>query len=714
MAERKRVQYVSPRVAIALAALVTVLVVIADVTTGAYLNFAIFKSVALLTCAVARSRRALWFFCVLLLFTTVGICLYELREVPQADKSIIVINRLFTAVTLVIVGVMLHLWIGADVKAQESSAELEEQNQELAQREQEIQHQNEELQSQTEELERQSEELRVANEDLAQRERMLETLLELSRSLHVGLSRDEAFNRICETLGQLVAGPSVATAILMKERDGVRVRCHYGFGSAGIKSDLIPHERSFAALVVEQGRTGYLEDLSLRPELQVPQPLVGEAMVSVLATPLIVRRQNIGTVELYARERRHWSDEQIALVESLAAQTSISLENAHLFEEIESNRRRLQTILESIPIGLGIATANLADVRFNAAGAAMIGAPADTNIAEEIRKQKWVLFEDGKPIPTDRYPVVRAVGGEQVYPHEIDVLMPTGKRLTLLSSATPFRDAGGQVVGAVSTFADITQFKMLQRELETRRREAEEANVRKTRFLAAASHDIRTPANAISLLAELLKRTADSPAMAAEIPQLSEELRNSANALVNLVSNILDVTRFDTDKLELHETEFPLAQLLEEECRQVLPLAQAKKLALECRHVPEAVWIRADRIKLGRVVGNLLGNAIKFTDSGGIGVRTRRDDAGKVEISVADTGIGISPENQSRIFDEFWQLSDPARSKGSGLGLSISKRLIEAMGGTIIVQSALGKGSTFTITLPASSVAPHHDGDGKP
>ena len=714
MGERKPIQYVSPRVAIALASLVTLLVVVADITTGAYLNFAIFKSVALLTCAVSRSRKALWFFCVLLLMTTIGVCLYELHEVAPPDRATIVINRLFTAVTLVIVSVMLHLWIGADVKSQESAAELEEQNEELAQREQEIQHQNEELQSQTEELERQSEELRVANEELAQRERMLETLLELSRSLHVGLSRDESFSRICETLGQLVTGPSVATAILMKEADGVRVRCHYGFGSAGMKNETIPYEKSFASLVLEQGRTGYLDDLSLRPELEVPQPTVGEAMVSILATPLVVRRKNVGTVELYSRERRHWSDEQIALIESLAAQTSVSLENAQLFEEIESHRRRLQTILESIPIGLAIASANLADVRFNAAGASMIGAPPDTNIAEEFTKQKWVVYEDGKSVPFDRYPLARAAGGERVYPHEMDVLLPTGKRLTLLSSATPFRDGEGRVVGAVSTFADITQLKMLQRELETRRREAEEANVRKTRFLAAASHDIRTPANAISLLAELLKRTADSPAMAAEIPQLSEELRNSANALVNLVSNILDVTRFDTDKLELHETEFPLAQLLEEECRQVLPLAQAKKLALECQHVPEAVWIRADRIKLGRVIGNLLGNAIKFTDTGGVRVATGRVDDGKIAISIADTGIGISPDNQARIFDEFWQLSDPGRSKGSGLGLSISKRLIEAMGGTVAVQSALGKGSTFTITLPPTSVVPHHDGNGKP
>src|SRR5206468_8531222 len=131
--------------------------------------------------------------------------------------------------------------------------------------------------------------------------------------------------------------------------------------------------------------------------------------------------------------------------------------------------------------------------------------------------------------------------------------------------------------------------------------------------------DTRTPAKASSLLAELLKRSTDQPPMAAEIPQLADELRQSATALVNLVSNVLDVTRFDTDKLELHETEFPLNRLLEEEARQVLPLAQAKKLLLDVDTTGNgALWVRADRIKLGRVLGNLLGNAIKFTDRGGI------------------------------------------------------------------------------------------------
>ena len=135
----------------------------------------------------------------------------------------------------------------------------------------------------------------------------------------------------------------------------------------------------------------------------------------------------------------------------------------------------------------------------------------------------------------------------------------------------------------------------------------------------------------------------------------------------------------------------------------MLPLAQAKKLILDVEQPPRPIWLRADRIKLGRVMGNLLGNAIKFTDNGGVRVCTHMND-GAIEISVADTGVGISPEHQSRIFDEFFQLSDPARSRGSGLGLAISKRLIEAMGGKISVQSEPGKGSTFKIALRRNAV----------
>src|SRR5207248_3231795 len=154
---------------------------------------------------------------------------------------------------------------------------------------------------------------------------------------------------------------------------GMRVRCHHGFGPGGVVSDLIPMERAFAGIVIEQGRTGYLEDIALRQELQIPQPVSGAKMVSVLATPLLVRGKPIGTLEVYSQQRRNWADDHVALIESLAAQTSVTLENSALFREVDESRRRLATILENVPVGLAIGDAALKNVRFNPAGASLMG-----------------------------------------------------------------------------------------------------------------------------------------------------------------------------------------------------------------------------------------------------------------------------------------------------------------------------------------------------
>jgi signal transduction histidine kinase len=138
------------------------------------------------------------------------------------------------------------------------------------------------------------------------------------------------------------------------------------------------------------------------------------------------------------------------------------------------------------------------------------------------------------------------------------------------------------------------------------------------------------------------------------------------------------------------------------------PLAREKGLAMEFVPPAEPLYVRADRIKLSRVVGNLLGNAIKFTDRGGVRLVAARSDSGWAQVRVSDTGVGIAPEHQRNIFDEFFQLRNPERdrNKGTGLGLTICKRLVDAMGGTICVESTPGAGSTFTVTIPPSANLP--------
>jgi signal transduction histidine kinase len=252
-------------------------------------------------------------------------------------------------------------------------------------------------------------------------------------------------------------------------------------------------------------------------------------------------------------------------------------------------------------------------------------------------------------------------------------------------------------------------------ELDRRRREAEEASGRKTHLLASVSHDIRSPLNSINLVAQLIRSTADDPALAAEIPRLAQRVQANALSLADLVSDVLDVSALDSGRVELHECEFSLNELLTEERHRLLPLAQAKNLALAAESTAPPVWVRADRVKLARVLSNLVTNAIKFTQSGGVTLTAGLTAERAVLIRVRDTGVGIAAESLGHVFDEFTQLANSGRdpAKGWGLGLAICRRLVELMGGAISAESQPNRGSIFTVRLPPACVVDRSGGGPK-
>jgi signal transduction histidine kinase len=700
-----------PAVAAAVVAAMLVLAA-ADWHFGLTFNAAILYSAILLVCWWHRSVRFTWWAAAGAVALTVLVGSLEPTDVRA------LLHRGAAIVSILASAAVLHALFNsrrevdlyeADLRRRNEA--LEASNQELAAREEEIARQNEELQSQTEELERQSEELRAANEELLRRERTLETLLALSRSLSADLKRSETMGKVCEALAQLVSAPAAA-AILEHERDHLVVRCHHGFGPEGLREDRIPMDQSFASLVLTRGKTAYIEDLSLRPDLHVPRPRSGPPMASVLAVPLRVGGWPVGTLELYSTQKTAWSEEQVSLAESLAAQASVSLEAASLFQKVDAERARLQTVLQTLPVGVLIADdADGTAMTGNAAMAALYQVPTDANFSplEGIPSRRRGFRRNGQPVAPHDLPLMRALRTAQpVNSEELEILLADGRTVTVLINAAPFFDDRGAVVGGVGVLMDITAQKALQRELDARRREAEEASVRKTRFLAAVSHDIRTPANAISLLAELIRRTAANPALVNEVPELAKEMHESAMSLVNLLGDVLDVARFDSGRIEIQESDVSLPSLLAEEYRRFQPLARLKGLTLEFQPPPDEVSVRADRIKLSRVVGNLVGNAIKFTERGCVRLEVRRNGTGWADVCVIDTGVGIAPEHQRFIFDEFFQLSNPERdrNKGTGLGLAICKSLVDAMGGRLSVQSTPGQGSTFTVSLPPAGAGP--------
>jgi TolA-binding protein len=331
---------ISPAAALLISAGFSVVLVVIDLATGPYLNLAIFKSVALLVAAAARSRKFLWIITAALLVTTFGVMWYERGEALPEMQAGLVANRCFTAITLILVSMILDAWIRSDARAAEAAGAVEEQNHELAAREEEVTRQNEELQSQTEELERQSEELRVANEELAQRERMLETLLDLSRAMHVGMARATRSSASARRSASSSTGPEPPRAILMKEPAGVRVRCHYGSarrGCARISSSTSAPSRPWCWRRTEPGTSKTVAAAGAADSAAGVRRTDGRG---VWRRPLMVRGKSIGTLEVYSRERRQ-VERRSARARRIArrADSRSALKNAQLFRGDEDSGR---------------------------------------------------------------------------------------------------------------------------------------------------------------------------------------------------------------------------------------------------------------------------------------------------------------------------------------------------------------------------------------
>lgn len=241
--------------------------------------------------------------------------------------------------------------------------------------------------------------------------------------------------------------------------------------------------------------------------------------------------------------------------------------------------------------------------------------------------------------------------------------------------------------------------------LQLSRKEAERANQMKSQFLASMSHELRTPLNSILGFSELLEDEGPGPLNEKQRRYVGH-IRSAGRHLLELINDILDLSKIEAGQLEMHVEDFGLTSALPEVLALVRPLAMKKRQPLTL--IPEQDHaVRADRVRFKQIVYNLLSNAVKFTPEGGeIRVEAARD-GDFVRVTVVDTGIGIAGEDLGVIFDEFRQVGDTTKGikEGTGLGLAITKRLVEQQGGTIRAESEPGKGSRFIFTLPASMAA---------
>jgi len=232
-------------------------------------------------------------------------------------------------------------------------------------------------------------------------------------------------------------------------------------------------------------------------------------------------------------------------------------------------------------------------------------------------------------------------------------------------------------------------------ELRDQKDAAEDANIAKSRFLAAASHDLRQPLHALGLFVQALQETP----LATRERQVIGNIRRSVDAMEELFNALLDISRLDAGVVQPHITTIPLAAVFDRVRFEYGPVARQKRLSLKV--MKTSLLVQSDPSLLARLIRNLLSNAVRYTEAGGVVLGCRRTGS-EVRIEVWDTGKGIPPERHEEIFHEFYQLDNPERDrrKGLGLGLAIVKRLAKLLGYPVELRSTLGKGSMFSITLP--------------
>ena len=299
--------------------------------------------------------------------------------------------------------------------------------------------------------------------------------------------------------------------------------------------------------------------------------------------------------------------------------------------------------------------------------------------------------------------IKRVLSEKSVTDYELTARARDGKQTVVSYNATTFYDRNRKLQGVFAAARDVTERKRVEMELKQAKAVAESASRTKSDFLASMSHEIRTPMNAIMGIADLLAKTE----LSAEQNKYVQVFRRAGDNLLNLINDILDLSKVEASQLELEKTGFLLSDNIEIVTEMVTARALEKGLVLACEIAPDvANDLIGDSTRLRQVLLNLIGNAVKFTERGTVSltITQEADNAASTSLrfSVADTGIGIPVAKLERVFERFTQAdtSTTRRFGGSGLGLTISKRLVELMGGRIWVESDEGKGSVFSFTVP--------------
>jgi PAS domain S-box-containing protein len=414
---------------------------------------------------------------------------------------------------------------------------------------------------------------------------------------------------------------------------------------------------------------------------------------SVMAAPLLIGRRLVGAIAtVHSDPSRVFGPEDLRLLNLFAPQVAIAIENARLYTDAQRQKQYFEDLVVNTPVAIVTLDRHDKIQMCNPAFERLFGYPRDEALGRNLDELITTESTRSEAVAYTREAIDRPVHG-------------FGRRRRKNGSFVDVEVLGvpviveGVRVGLMGLYHDIT-------ELLQARHDAEAASRAKSQFLASMSHELRTPLNAIIGYSEMLQEEATDAGRTGLVPDL-EKIHTAGRHLLTLINDVLDLSKIEAGRMDLHVEAFDLAPVLDDVVSTVRPLAEKNTNRLVVRHDGALGAMRSDQTRLRQVLLNLLSNACKFTTEGTIALdatRVVRDASEWLIFRISDTGIGMTQQQVSRLFEAFSQAeaSTASRYGGTGLGLAISRRFCQMMGGDVGVESVPGAGSTFTVELPVT------------
>ncbi|MFZ6030722.1 MAG: ATP-binding protein [Chloroflexota bacterium] len=549
-------------------------------------------------------------------------------------------------------------------------------------------------------------------------QRRLAALSRVSLSMGVSLDLDEVLTQVMDAVLELTQAERGFLMLIDSATGNLEVRAARNIERETLDRKDMEFSRSVIGEVIESGKGVVTTDAQNDPRFSQQQSVVYYALRSVMCAPLRARNQILGVIYVDNRAQASlFTADDLSLLNTFASQAAIAIENAHLYtltdQALAARVAELETLTKidrklNARLDLSLVLDITREVAIGQTGAAEGWILLSTG--EDDHLEIAAGPADGFRLPLDSQVVeqcLKEISPQSISPEDgqparlLAAMLYTGKPIGLIvvEGAATFPGTAIQFLDRLSSRAAsaIQNARLYQA--------VQDANQAKTKFVSVVTHELRVPMTSIKGYTDLLRQGAIGPVNEMQVNFLNV-VRNNVDRMSVLVSDLSDISRIESGRLNLNCLMISPVEQLHETINSLQPRADERGQTIHIQVPDNLPQIHADPVRVVQILANLVSNAVKYTPDKGNITASIRDEGDFVRYEITDDGIGISAEDQARLFSQFFRSEDPAvrEQQGWGLGLSVTRLLVESMGGEIGFRSELQKGSTFWFTLPTRPI----------